>query len=104
MQFAVGDRVRIDPEGSGESYPEVDGTIVGFNKSADVLVYIKRDDGVEGCGKGRSWLCYPKYLTHIPEYVILSADESVSENKGYVPDEFDADAHRSFMKTLGGGS
>lgn len=106
QKFAVGDRVRVNPEGAGEDH-YVDGTVVGFNKSAspiDALVYIERDDGVEGSGPGRSWMCCPKNLTAIPEYVILAVDESVSDYKGYVPDGFDAEAHRSFMKTLGGGS
>lgn len=103
MTFAVDDRVILSHEATGHGY-EVQGTVVKIDTNS-YYVHVKRDDGEEGSGKGKSWLCFVKDVRLAPTAWIFPVGqcETVPE-KGYVPDGFDAEAHRSFMKTLGGGS
>lgn len=101
MKFAVGDRVILSNEATILGH-EILGTVV---HEESYYLHVKRDDGEEGSGRDKSWLCFAKTARLAPTAWIFPVGqcETVPE-KGYVPDGFDAEAHRSFMKTLGGGS
>lgn len=96
--FKVGDRVKIGPAATGD-FSSVLGTVIYIDGQGGEYIHINRDDKVIGSGHDRSWLCYVKDVS-----LYLDYDESIVPEKGYVPDGFNVDAHRSFMKSLGSGS
>jgi hypothetical protein len=96
--FEVGDRVEINPVGTG--YGVAVGTIVSFNESGKIASVL-RDDKVLGSGFRGGWLVRIMDLTLLePATEWKYPVSQTPEKKGWQPDGFDADAHRDFMQNL----
>lgn len=102
-EFKVNDRVTLSHEGSGGD-GAIDGTVVKVEYD---YLHIMRDDSYAGSGINDSWLCLHRHASLISRSSVLiacDAEAVEADKRGYRPDGFNPEAHRSFMKDLGGGS
>lgn len=105
-EFGVGDRIVCeDPLYELASrHRTVTGKVMEIDtKLGHYYVYVERDDPKENyidviSHRQGWWMCRGAWCRLLPPVVQL-AD---MQPKGYRPDGFNPDAHRAFLKTLGG--
>jgi hypothetical protein len=102
-KFKVGDRVRaVNGDHPTDIYYSYTGTVVDPHGQEPWYVHVQRDDGMEGNGYHGSWLASEDKL----ELLVDGPDQSClpkSKPKhvmGLDPEEFDWDAHKTFIKGL----